>query len=292
MTPAELIADCAAKLTAAGVSFGQGTLYADDEAAWLVLWSMGLSLDTDTSLLLKEVEDQQMASVFALLEKRIQTRQPLAYLTGEAWLQGVSFHVDQRCLIPRSLIAETIAQGSFDPWLSPDSTSALDVCTGGASLAVLLALAYPQLQVDASDISAQALEVAHINISRHGLQDRIHAFVSDGLAQVQGVYDLIICNPPYVNAQSMATLPVEFKAEPDLALAGGDDGMDFIRQLLKHVADHLSENGVLVLEIGHEIKHFAPAFPHLETMYLSTSAGDEHVLLITKQALEKKHDLA
>jgi ribosomal protein L3 glutamine methyltransferase len=267
-------------------------LYAEDEAAWLVLWSMGLSLDTDTSLLLKEVEDQQMASVFALLEKRIQTRQPLAYLTGEAWLQGVSFHVDQRCLIPRSLIAETIAQGSFDPWLSPDSTSALDVCTGGASLAVLLALAYPQLQVDASDISAQALEVAHINISRHGLQDRIHAFVSDGLSQVQGVYDLIVCNPPYVNAQSMATLPAEFKAEPDLALAGGDDGMDFIRQLLKHVADHLSENGVLVLEIGHEIKHFTQAFPHMETLYLSTSAGDEHVLLITKQALEKKHDLA
>jgi ribosomal protein L3 glutamine methyltransferase len=292
MTPAELIADCAAKLTSAGVSFGQGTLYAEDEAAWLVLWGMGLPLDTDTSLLLKEVEDHQLASVFALLEKRIQTRQPLAYLTGEAWLQGVSFHVDQRCLIPRSLIAETIAQGSFDPWLSPDSTRALDVCTGGASLAVLLALAYPQLQVDASDISPQALEVAHINISRHGLQDRIHAFVSDGLAQVQGVYDLIVCNPPYVNAQSMAALPAEFKAEPDRALAGGDDGMDFIRQLLKHVADHLSENGVLVLEIGHEIKHFTQAFPHMETLYLSTSAGDEHVLLITKQALEKKHDLA
>jgi ribosomal protein L3 glutamine methyltransferase len=112
------------------------------------------------------------------------------------------------------------------------------------------------------------------------------------LAQVQGVYDLIVCNPPYVNAQSMAALPAEFKAEPDLALAGGDDGMDFIRQLLKHVADHLSENGVLVLEIGHEIKHFTQAFPHMETLYLSTSAGDEHVLLITKQALEKKHDLA
>jgi ribosomal protein L3 glutamine methyltransferase len=190
------------------------------------------------------------------------------------------------------LIAETIAQGSFDPWLSPDSTRALDVCTGGASLAVLLALAYPQLQVDASDISPQALEVAHINISRHGLQDRIHAFVSDGLAQVQGVYDLIVCNPPYVNAQSMAALPAEFKAEPDLALAGGDDGMDFIRQLFRQVADHLSENGVMVLEIGHEINHFTQAFPHMETMYLSTSAGDEHVLLITKQALEKKHDLA
>jgi ribosomal protein L3 glutamine methyltransferase len=286
MTLVELIAHCAAKLTSAGVSFGQGTLYAEDEAAWLVLWCMGLPLDTDTSLLHQHVEDHQLASVFALLEKRIQTRQPLAYLTGEAWLQGVSFHVDPRCLIPRSLIAETIAQASIDPWLSPESTRALDICTGGASLAVLLALAYPQLQVDATDISSQALEVAHINISRHGLQDRINTFISDGLAQVQGVYDLVVCNPPYVNAQSMAALPAEFKAEPRLALAGGDDGMDFIRHLVNHVANHMTENGVLVLEIGHEINHFTQAFPHMETMYLSTSAGDEHVLLITKQALE------
>lgn len=286
MTPAELIDECADKLTLAGVSFGQGTLYAEDEAAWLVLWSLGLPLDTDTSLLIDPVTEQQLAVVFDLLNKRIQTRQPLAYLTGEAWLQGVSFHVDHRCLIPRSLIGETIAHGSFDPWLSPDSTQALDLCTGGASLAVLLALAYPPLHIDATDISNQALEVAHINIERHGLQDRINAFVSDGLQKITGMYELIVCNPPYVNAQSMNELPAEFKAEPHLALAAGTDGMDFIRHLLKDVANHMTDNGILVLEIGHEIHHFQQAFPHLEPMYLSTSAGDEHVLLFTKQALQ------
>ncbi|MFM7699043.1 MAG: 50S ribosomal protein L3 N(5)-glutamine methyltransferase [Limnohabitans sp.] len=285
MTPAELIDECAAQLTQAGVSFGQGTLYAEDEAAWLVLWSLGLSLDTDISLLVDPVTEQQLAVVSDLLNKRKHTRQPLAYLTGEAWLQGVSFHVDHRCLIPRSLIAETIANGSFDPWLSPDSARALDLCTGGGSLAVLLALAYPPLHIDATDISSQALEVAHINIERHGLQDRIHAFVSDGFQQIQGLYDLIVCNPPYVNAQSMNELPAEFKAEPELALAAGTDGMDFIRHLFKDVAKHMADHGILILEIGYEIHHFQRAFPHFEPMYLSTSAGDEHVLLITKQAL-------
>ena len=285
MTPVQLIVHCAAQLTQAGVSFGQGTLYADDEAAWLVLWALGLPLDTDTSQLTTDVEEQAVQSVLNLLAQRIQTRQPLAYLTKEAWLQGVSFYVDERCLIPRSLIAETIATGSMDPWLSPDSTKALDLCTGGGSLAVLLALAYPSLHVDASDISAQALAVAQINIDRHGLPDRIKLLLSDGLSHVQGIYDLIVCNPPYVNAQSMAALPAEFQAEPGLALAGGHDGMDFVRRLLQTVSNHLTDHGVLVLEIGHEIQHFQQAFAHLEPVYLSTSAGEEQVLLITKQAL-------
>jgi ribosomal protein L3 glutamine methyltransferase len=285
MTPVQLIVHCAAQLTQAGVSFGQGTLYADDEAAWLVLWALGLPLDTDTSQLTTDVEEQAVQSVLNLLAQRIQTRQPLAYLTKEAWLQGVSFYVDERCLIPRSLIAETIATGSMDPWLSPDSTKALDLCTGGGSLAVLLALAYPSLHVDASDISAQALAVAQINIDRHGLPDRIKLLLSDGLSHVQGIYDLIVCNPPYVNAQSMAALPAEFQAEPVLALAGGHDGMDFVRRLLQTVSNHLTDHGVLVLEIGHEIQHFQQAFAHLEPVYLSTSAGEEQVLLITKQAL-------
>lgn len=285
MTPVQLIVHCAAQLTQAGVSFGQGTLYADDEAAWLVLWALGLPLDTDTSQLTTDVQEQAVQSVLNLLAQRIQTRQPLAYLTKEAWLQGVSFYVDERCLIPRSLIAETIATGSMDPWLSPDSTKALDLCTGGGSLAVLLALAYPSLHVDASDISAQALAVAQINIDRHGLPDRIKLLLSDGLSHVQGIYDLIVCNPPYVNAQSMAALPAEFQAEPVLALAGGHDGMDFVRRLLQTVSNHLTDHGVLVLEIGHEIQHFQQAFAHLEPVYLSTSAGEEQVLLITKQAL-------
>jgi ribosomal protein L3 glutamine methyltransferase len=285
MTPVELIQHCSIALTQAGVAYGQGTLNAEDEAAWLVLWALNLPLDTDTASLATPVSNTDTDNVLALLRQRIESRQPLAYLTGEAWLQGVSFHVDERCLIPRSLIAEVIAHGSMDPWLHPDSQRALDMCTGGGSLAVLLALAYPTLHVDALDISADALAVAQINIEQHGLQDRITAKLSDGLTQATGEYDLIVCNPPYVNAQSMSRLPEEFLHEPALALAGGNDGMDFIRGLLKTAPQYMTNDGVLVLEIGHEIDHFHTAFPTLDVTYLSTSAGDEQVLLITKQAL-------
>jgi ribosomal protein L3 glutamine methyltransferase len=285
MTPVELIQHCSIALTQAGVAYGQGTLNAEDEAAWLVLWALNLPLDTDTASLVTPVSNTDTDTVLALLRQRIESRQPLAYLTGEAWLQGVSFHVDERCLIPRSLIAEVIAHGSMDPWLHPDSQRALDMCTGGGSLAVLLALAYPTLHVDALDISADALAVAQINIEQHGLQDRITAKLSDGLTQATGEYDLIVCNPPYVNAQSMSRLPEEFLHEPALALAGGNDGMDFIRGLLKTAPQYMTNDGVLVLEIGHEIDHFHTAFPTLDVTYLSTSAGDEQVLLITKQAL-------
>ena len=285
MTPVELIQHCSIALTQAGVAYGQGTLNAEDEAAWLVLWALNLPLDTDTAILATPVSNTGTDTVLALLRQRIESRQPLAYLTGEAWLQGVSFHVDERCLIPRSLIAEVIAHGSMDPWLHPDSQHALDMCTGGGSLAVLLALSYPTLHVDALDISADALAVAQINIEQHGLQDRITAKLSDGLTQATGEYDLIVCNPPYVNAQSMSRLPEEFLHEPALALAGGNDGMDFIRGLLKNAPQYMTNDGVLVLEIGHEIDHFHTAFPTLDVTYLSTSAGDEQVLLITKQAL-------
>ena len=285
MTPVELIQHCSIALTQAGVAYGQGTLNAEDEAAWLVLWALNLPLDTDTASLVTPVSNTDTDNVLALLRQRIESRLPLAYLTGEAWLQGASFHVDERCLIPRSLIAEVIAHGSMDPWLHPDSHRALDMCTGGGSLAVLLALAYPTLHVDALDISADALAVAQINIEQHGLQDRITAKLSDGLTQATGEYDLIVCNPPYVNAQSMSRLPEEFLHEPALALAGGNDGMDFIRGLLKTAPQYMTNDGVLVLEIGHEIDHFHTAFPTLDVTYLSTSAGDEQVLLITKQAL-------
>lgn len=285
MTPAELIDFCSVELTQARVAFGQGTLNADDEAAWLVLWALKLPLDTDTDTLTLQVSDQDKQAALDLLAKRIESRQPLAYLTGEAWLQGISFHVDERCLIPRSLIAEVIAHGSIDPWLNPDSVRALDLCTGGGSLAVLIALAYPQLHVDALDISADALAVAQINIERHGLHERIKTRLSDGLKQAAGTYDLIVCNPPYVNAQSMSALPAEFLHEPELALAGGKDGMDFIRGLLQQAPVFMTDDGILVLEIGHEIEHFFAAFSSLDVTYLSTSAGDEQVLLITKQAL-------
>jgi ribosomal protein L3 glutamine methyltransferase len=285
MTASELIENCAKALTDAQVSFGQGTLHAADEAAWLVLWKLGMPLDVDTQTLLDELPETSVQAVLGLLTQRIQSRKPLAYLTQEAWLQGVSFYVDERCLIPRSLIAEVLADGSIDPWLNPQASTALDLCTGGASLAVLVALAYPQLDVQALDISADALAVAAINVQRHGLQERVHLVTSDGLTNAKGTFDLIVCNPPYVNTQSMALLPLEFQAEPSLALAGGSDGMDFIRQLLKEVPSFLKEEGILVLEIGHEYEHFIDAFPTLEFTGLSTSTGDTQVLLITLSAL-------
>ena len=233
-----------------------------------------------------EVDDVHLAAVHALIDQRISTRQPAAYLTGEAWLQGVPFTVDARCIIPRSLIAEPLAEGCIDAWLSDRTRRVLDLCTGNGSLAVLAAMAWPEVTVDAADLSTDALAVARLNIDRHQLADRITLHCGDGLAAVAGqAYDLILCNPPYVNQASMDALPAEFNAEPALALAGGADGMDFIRRLLREAAQHLTPDGVLVLEIGHERPHFDAAFPTLDVVWLPTSAGDDQVLLLTRTAL-------
>jgi len=275
----------AQQLSQAGVSFGHGTCNAFDEAAWLVLWRLGLPLHQLDEHAGQMLSPQQQAQIDALIQERITTRKPAAYLTHEAWLQGVSFYVDERCIVPRSLIAELIADGSIDPWLSADSRTVLDLCTGNGSLAVLAALAYPEVRVDAADISSDALEVARINVEKHGLQERIRLLQSDGLASIKESYDLILCNPPYVNSQSMAVLPAEYRAEPALALAGGSDGMDFIRTLLSQAANHLNPQAVLVLEIGHERSHFEAAFPSLEVVWLETSAGEDQVLLLTHEAL-------
>ena len=275
----------AQQLSQAGVSFGHGTCNAFDEAAWLVLWRLGLPLHQLDEHAGQMLSPQQQAQIDALIQERITTRKPAAYLTHEAWLQGISFYVDERCIVPRSLIAELIADGSIDPWLSADSRTVLDLCTGNGSLAVLAALAYPEVRVDAADISSDALEVARINVEKHGLQERIRLLQSDGLASIKESYDLILCNPPYVNSQSMAVLPAEYRAEPALALAGGSDGMDFIRTLLSQAANHLNPQAVLVLEIGHERSHFEAAFPSLEVVWLETSAGEDQVLLLTHEAL-------
>jgi ribosomal protein L3 glutamine methyltransferase len=287
MTLAQLIADTERRLTEAGVGFGHGTTNARDEAAWLVLHALGLPLDTDfedddTD---KPLTPDQQAQAAMLLKARIESRQPLAYLTHEAWLQGVPFYVDARAIVPRSLIAECIADGSVDPWLSDQTRRVLDLCTGNGSLAVLAAMAWPDVQVDAADLSTDALAVARINLDRHGLQDRITLIESDGLAACTGPYDLILCNPPYVNAGSMAELPAEYRAEPEIALAGGADGMDFVRALLRDAPARMSDDAVLVLEIGHERAHFEAAFPHLNPVWLDTSAGGDQVLLLTREAL-------
>lgn len=289
-TVAALVQSGADLLTAAGVSFGHGTTNAHDEAAWLVLWRLRLPLDSDLgdrpdSVAKKAVAPDELALVATLFDERIRTRKPAAYLTREAWLQGVPFYVDERAIVPRSFIAELLADGSIDDFLGEHTRRVLDLCTGNGSLAVLAAMAWPDVEVTGADISPDALAVARINVDQHGLQDRISLQLSDGLAQLPGPWDLILCNPPYVNAASMAQLPAEYRAEPTLALAGGADGMDFIRQLLQDAPSRMSENAVLVLEIGNERSHFEAAFGQLPVYWIDTSAGEDQVLLATRQAL-------
>ena len=289
MTVLELIEQAAARLTEAQVGFGHGTTNAFDEAAWLVLWRLGHPLDALDDVADTAVSDAQQSQVQVLIEERIQTRKPAAYLTHQAWLQGVSFYVDERVIVPRSFIAEVLADGSIDPWLSEQTRRVLDLCTGNGSLAVLAAMAYPDVTVDGADISEDALAVARINVDQHGLAERITLLRSDGLQSVQGPYDLILCNPPYVNAQSMKALPAEYLAEPELALASGEDGMDFTRALFASLrADpdrYMTPDAVLVLEIGNERANFERAFPDLAVTWLDTTSGADQLLLITRDAL-------
>ena len=313
MTLIELIEQSAAELEHAGAAFGHGTTNAFDEAAWLVLWQLGLPLDANldttpeippdtapdtrpnpsvsgpVSLANRPIALGEYAQVATILKARVHLRKPAAYLTHEAWLQGVPFYVDERAIVPRSFIAELLVDGTIDAWLGEHTGRVLDLCTGNGSLAVLAAMAYPEVQVDASDVSTDALEVARINVAKHALQDRIAVLLSDGLPSTQGPYDLILCNPPYVNAHSMALLPAEYRSEPALALDGnrdgGTDGMDFIRTLLRDAPAHMTPHAVLVLEIGNERAHFEAAFPRLEVVWLPTSAGMDQVLLVTVDAL-------
>ena len=286
LTLSVLIKASSERLTQAGVAFGHGTQSAFDEAVWLVLWRLGLPLDTDLDDVAEQAvtPEQQMACA-ALIEERIATRKPAAYLTQEAWLQGVSFYIDERAIVPRSLIAEVLADGTIDAWLSNQTTRVLDLCTGNGSLAVLAALAWPEVKITGADISDDALAVAAINVKRHDLQARVQLINSDGLSALPGPFDLILCNPPYVCQARMDALPAEYRAEPELALAGGADGMDFVRQLFKDAPSRMSEQALLVLEIGNEVDHFIAAFPELEVAWLDTSAGDDQVLLISRGAL-------
>jgi ribosomal protein L3 glutamine methyltransferase len=289
MTLIELVGSAARRLETAGVAYGHGTTNAFDEAAWLVLWRLGLPLDELDGVAARAVTTEEAMRVEALLDERIATRKPAAYLTREAWLQGVPFYIDERSIVPRSFIAELIAEGDFDDWLGDHTRRVLDLCTGNGSLAVLCAMAWPEVTVDGADISADALDVARINVERHALEDRITLIESDGLQKTNGPYDLIVCNPPYVNSASMAALPAEYQAEPALALAGGDDGMDFIRRLFAEAPAHMTEHAVLVLEIGNERAFFEAAFPQLPVAWLDTSSGDDQVLLVERATLVTPH---
>jgi ribosomal protein L3 glutamine methyltransferase len=293
----ELVNSCAKQLDDAHLSFGHGTQNAFDEAAWLVLWRLGLpldsALDNTGDYADKPLSDEDVEQVYALVRERIQTRQPAAYLTHEAWLEGFAFYVDARVIVPRSLIAELLVHGGMDYFLSPSTHKVLDLCTGNGSLAIIAAHVFPDIDVTGADLSEDALAVARINVEKHQLQKRLVLLQSDGLQapalQSRGPFDLIVCNPPYVNANSMAELPPEYQAEPTMALdgntAGGSDGMDFVRSLLQNAAAQLSPHGVLVLEIGNERPNFEAAFPLLEVVWLETSAGEDQVCLITHAAL-------
>ncbi len=288
MTLIDYVNRASARLDEAGVSFGHGTTNAFDEAAWLVLWRLGLPLDDLDGVAERELTDAEIATLDAFVGERIATRRPAAYLTGEAWLQGVPFTVDERVIVPRSLIAEALAEGLIDPWLPARTTRVLDLCTGNGSLAILAAMAWPGVVVDAADLSKDALAVAALNVARHEMARRVTLHQGDGLRAVPADrrYDLILCNPPYVNATAMSALPPEFRAEPEMALAGGADGMDFIRALLARAPRHLTDDAVLVLEIGNEREFFEAAFPQLEVVWLPTQLHDDAVLLVTRRMLE------
>ena len=291
MTLVELVQAQSGRLKQAGVSFGHGTGNAFDEAAWLVTWAVGLPLDALETHGAREIPADAAAKAEALVGRRIESRQPAAYLTGEAWLQNVPFTIDARSIVPRSYIAELLVDaegtGTLDAWLSDATHRVLDLCTGNGSVAVIAAMAYPEIVVDAADISEPALEVARINVARHALGKRVRVIESDLFAALQGPYDLILCNPPYVTDASMAALPAEYLAEPSLALAGGVDGMDLIRRIVADAPKHLSTDAVLVLEVGHERDRFEAAFPRLECAWLETSGGDDCVVLIERRALTR-----
>ena len=285
--------EAAQRLSDAGLSFGQGTEDASQEAAWMLVHSLGWPLLESfarlPALQRRVVPEAALRRLDELLERRLGTRRPLAYLLGEAWLHGQRFLCDERAIVPRSLIAELLDQG-LEPWLRAEPARIADICTGGASLAILAAQRWPASEVTACDISEPALQLARANVESHGLERRVRLLRSDLFEafEPEQRFDLVLCNPPYVNETSMRALPREFLHEPRLALAGGDDGMDLVRRLLREAPAHLRPQGVLVVEIGHERAHFEAAFPRLPVHWLPVSAGDDAVFLVEAAALEAR----
>lgn len=268
--------------------FGHGSSNALDEAAYLILHTLKLPLDQLDPFLDARLLPDEIASVMRVIERRSKDRVPAAYITNEAWLGTYRFYVDERVIVPRSFIAELIPQ-HFSPWIQdPEAiVNALDLCTGSGCLPILLADAFPNAQIDAVDISADALAVARKNVDEYQLQERINLVESDLYTQLPlRKYDLIISNPPYVNSGSMSKLPQEYLREPQLALAGGEDGMDLVRKIVAGAAERLTPEGVLVVEIGNERAFAEAAFPELELTWLTTSAGDDMVFLVTAEQLQ------
>jgi len=289
LTVNQCIDQIAQKLEAATLHYGHGAIDAHSEALWIASKQLSLSPTEALDHLEAPLTSEQLAAALAIADERISTRKPLAYLLGEAWLMGVAFYCSEQSIVPRSWIAELIVDGSLEPWLPADG-KALDLCTGNGSLAVLLALSCPDIHVSACDISMPALSVAARNIDRHGLNSQVELFSGDlwdALPEPneENLFDLIICNPPYVNANSMNALPAEYHAEPALALAGGADGMDLIRRIIALAPEYLSERGAILIEIGNEFENFKRAFPQIPVIWMEVSAGEEQVLLIQAEDL-------
>jgi ribosomal protein L3 glutamine methyltransferase len=288
-TVRDLLRYAVTRFNSAKLFFGHGTNNAFDEAAYLILHTLSLPLDQLEPFLDAKLLPEEIERVLKLIERRTKDRVPAAYLTNEAWLGGYRFYVDERVIVPRSFIAELIPE-QFSPWVAdPDSVeNILELCTGSGCLPILLADAFSNAHVDAVDISSDALAVAQRNVEEYAMQERIALIESDLYAKVpEQKYDLIVSNPPYVNSDSMNKLPQEYRAEPDIALAGGHDGMDTVRNILAGAAQRLSPKGILIVEIGNEREHAEAAFPDLELTWLSTSAGDDMVFLVTAQQLKK-----
>ncbi|MEA9602518.1 50S ribosomal protein L3 N(5)-glutamine methyltransferase [Polynucleobacter sp. MG-28-Ekke-A2] len=289
VTVNQCVNQIAQMLEAANLHYGHGAIDAQSEALWIVSKQLNLSPAEALDHLDDAISDEQQQKASAIADTRISTRKPLAYILGEAWLMGVPFFCSEQSIVPRSWIAELIVNGSLETWLPADG-KALDLCTGNGSLAILLALSCPDIHVSACDISMPALSVAARNLDRHGLSSQVELLdgdLWDALPEPNedNLFDLIICNPPYVNAASMNALPTEYHAEPELALAGGEDGMDIIRRIIASAPDYLSERGAILLEIGNEYEHFKKAFPQIPAIWMEVSAGEEQVLLIQAEDL-------
>ena len=272
----------------AGIFYGHGTDNAYDEAAWLVLAALHLPHDTLENFFDAKLIASERKHLAALIERRVTERTPTAYLVNEAWLKGFKFYVDERVIVPRSFIAELLETG-LSPWIEYQEMveSAADICTGSGCLGVLLAHAFPNAAVDVIDISPDAIAVANINIANYGLQEQVTAIESDMFTALSGkTYDLIISNPPYVDAPSMATLPEEYRNEPQLALGSGDAGLDHTHTILREAGKYLNDGGLLVVEIGHNRNALLQAYPQLPFTWLEVASGDEFVFLLTKEQLD------
>jgi ribosomal protein L3 glutamine methyltransferase len=287
-TPRDLLRYATTRFNTEKLFFGHGSAEAFDEAAYLILHTLKLPLDNLEPFLDARLLPQEIQQVLAVIERRATDRIPAAYITNEAWLGTYSFYVDERTIVPRSYIAELIPQ-YFAPWVNqPEGVSnILELCTGSGCLAIMMADAFPDAQVDAVDISPDALEVARRNVDTYKLQDRLTLIQSDLYANVPGKkYDLIITNPPYVNSGSMAKLPQEYLHEPQIALDGGADGMDLVRKIVAGAAERLTDDGLLIVEIGNEKEFAEAAFGHLGLTWLTTSQGDDMVFLLTADQLK------